>query len=152
MDARQIEGTRVLVTEFVAGLDVGTLAQRCGPLGVAEACEIARQAAVGLQAAHEHGLVHRDVKPGNLMVTPEGQVKLLDLGLARFQHEPTTEGELTGTGQSMGTPDYMAPEQIADSRAVDIRADIYSLGCTLFRMLAGQVPLPDRSTARQWTS
>ena len=83
-DARGIEGRLVLVMEFVEGLDLRRLTRRLGRLGTADACELARQAALGLQAAHEHGLVHRDIKPSNLMLAPEGQVKVLDLGLARF--------------------------------------------------------------------
>ena len=109
-------------------------------LRVEDACELVRQAALGLQCAHEHGLVHRDIKPSNLMLNRQGQVKILDLGLARI-HAPTSLGsEMTTAGQVMGTPDYMAPEQISDSHAVDIRADIYSLGCTLFMLLTGRPP------------
>jgi uncharacterized protein (TIGR03067 family) len=94
---------------------------------------------LGLQFAHEHGLVHRDVKPSNLILARDGRVKVLDLGLARFSVEPIAE-EVTHTGQMMGTADYVAPEQVEDSRIVDIRADIYSLGCTLYRLLAGHAP------------
>ena len=128
-DAREIEGRLVLAMEYVEGLDLGRIVRRLGRLARADACELARQAALGLQAAYEHGLVHRDIKPSNLMLTPEGQVKVLDLGLARFDAEPPADEEMTGTGQVIGTADYIAPEQVADSRSVDIRADIYSLGC-----------------------
>ena len=85
MDAREIEGTTVLVMEFADGLDMGEVLRRHGPLAVADACEMVRQAALGLQAIHEHGLVHRDIKPSNLMLTRQGQVKILDLGLALLQ-------------------------------------------------------------------
>lgn len=139
-DAREIDGRPVLVMEYVEGLDLGRLARRVSPLDVADACELARQAAIGLQYVHEHGLVHRDIKPSNLMVTPQGQVKVLDLGLARFHAEQPAEDDMTGVGQAMGTADYMAPEQTSDSRTVDIRADIYSLGCTLYKLLAGRAP------------
>ena len=88
---------------------------------------------MGLQEVHRREMVHRDIKPSNLMVTPEGVVKLLDLGLARFAFERATEDEVTEMGMAMGTVDYMAPEQVSDSRSVDIRADIYSLGCTLLQ-------------------
>ena len=166
-DAREIDGTPVLIMEFVDGLDLAELVRRIGPLPVAEACEMVRQAALGLQCAHEHGLVHRDIKPSNIMLSrglapfsprsgaearsdatakkvPDPldgpQVKLLDLGLARFYAEASGGEEMTGTGQAMGTADYMAPEQASDSRTVDIRGDIYSLGCTLYKLLSGRAP------------
>ena len=138
-DARKIDNTHFLVMEYVDGLDLNELVDRCGPLATPNACELVRQAALGLQCAHEHGLVHRDVKPPNLMLNRQGNVKLLDLGLARVRTGGLS-GEMTVLGQVMGTPDYMAPEQVSDSHAVDIRADIYSLGCTLYKLLAGQAP------------
>ncbi|HEY4759018.1 MAG TPA: serine/threonine-protein kinase, partial [Thermoguttaceae bacterium] len=138
-DAREISGAPVLVMEFVEGMDLGRLVQRLGPLPIADACELVRQAALGLQYVHERGMVHRDIKPSNLMLTPQGIVKILDLGLARF-HFDQPEEEMTNSGQAMGTADYMAPEQASDSHAVDIRADIYSLGCTLYKLLAGCAP------------
>ena len=129
----------VLIMEFVEGMDLGRLVQRLGPVPMAEACELVRQACLGLQYIHEQGLVHRDLKPSNLMLTRQGTVKILDLGLARFHFEQSEE-EMTNSGQAMGTADYMAPEQASDSHAVDIRADIYSLGCTLYKLLAGCAP------------
>ncbi|QEG38318.1 Serine/threonine-protein kinase PknF [Roseimaritima ulvae] len=144
-DAREVEGTAVLVTEFIDGLDLGQLSQRSGPLPIADACEIVRQVAVALEYTHQQGFVHRDVKPSNVMLSRDGEVKLLDLGLARIQFEQAGQGaEITGTGQAMGTADYVAPEQVTDSRSVDIRADIYSLGCTLFKLLTGHAPFADR--------
>ncbi len=150
MDAREIGGTRFLVMEYVDGMELSDVVRHVGPLAVADAAEIIRQAAAGLQAAHEHGLVHRDIKPSNLMVTRHGCVKLCDLGLARFAMDMGDE-EVTGTGQAMGTPDYMAPEQVTDSRRVDIRADIYSLGCTFYKLLTGFAPFtgPEYRTAVQ---
>ncbi len=146
-DAREINDMPVLIMEFVDGLDLAELVRRAGPVPVAEACELVRRTALALQCAHEHGLVHRDIKPSNIMLTPAGEVKLLDLGLARFYAEggagvaPVSAGEeMTGTGQAMGTADYMAPEQASDSRTVDIRADLYSLGCTLYKLLSGRAP------------
>jgi serine/threonine protein kinase len=143
-DAGEEEGTHFLVMEYVKGLDLSTLVKRHGPLPIATACELIRQAAVGLHHAHLHGLVHRDIKPSNLMLTPTGVVKVLDMGLALLgglRDEATRD--LTSTGQMMGTLDYMAPEQGNDSHEVDIRADVYSLGATLYRLLTGEVVYPD---------
>lgn len=139
-DAREIEGQYYLVMELVDGIDLAALARRAGLLPVADACELVRQAALGLQHVHEHGLVHRDIKPSNLMLNTRGQVKILDLGLALLTHARQQDGELTGSQQVLGTVDYMAPEQFGDSHAVDRQADIYSLGCTLFRLLNGEPP------------
>jgi serine/threonine protein kinase len=138
--AGQALGCPYLVMEFVPGDTLEELVRRHGPLPVAVACEVIRQAALGLQHLHEQGLVHRDVKPSNLMLTPCGRVKLLDLGLARDLHGPGEGERITSHGMWMGTPDYMAPEQCVDSKEVDIRADLYGLGCTLYELLAGQPP------------
>ena len=140
LDAREIDGTCLLVMEYIEGLDLSKLVRRLGPLPIADACELVRQVAKGLQAAHQHGLVHRDVKPSNLMLADTGEVKLLDLGLARITADQPADVEMTEAGQTMGTADYMAPEQASDSRKVDIRADIYSLGCTLYKLLCGHAP------------
>jgi tRNA A-37 threonylcarbamoyl transferase component Bud32 len=149
-DADQAGGLHFLVMEYVEGTSLADLVRERGPLPVAEACACARQAALGLQHAHEQGMVHRDVKPHNLMRTPAGQVKMLDFGLARLPRSPDvppagdgTAGLLTGSGVVMGTADYIAPEQAVDPRAADIRADVYSLGCTLFHLLTGRPPFPD---------
>src|SRR5262249_4822450 len=111
---------------------------------VAEACEWGRQAAVGLQYIHERGLVHRDIKPSNLFLVEHRRVKILDLGLAVLKTDQGSSSGLTEKGQVLGTIDYMAPEQWEDSRAADIRADIYSLGCTLYHLLAGKPPFDSR--------
>ncbi len=139
-DARQSGQTHFLVMEFVDGCDLGELIRRRGPLRVGDACEIIRQATVGLDHIASHGLVHRDLKPTNLLLTAEGVVKILDLGLARFVTLDRKADELTQLGQCLGTPDYMAPEQWENSTAVDIAADLYSLGCTLFYLIVGRVP------------
>ncbi len=144
-DAGCVGGAHFLVTEFVDGCDLARLVKTAGPLRAADACEIVRQAALGLQHAHEQQLVHRDVKPSNLLLNRAGIVKLLDFGLARLASNQTT---LTTTGQMIGTLDFLAPEQASDARRVDIRSDIYSLGCTLYYLLTGQPPFsgPDYGT------
>ena len=146
MDAGEIEGTHYLVMEYVEGTDFGELVQSKGARTVRDACEMVRQAAVGLAYAHKNGLVHRDIKPSNLFLTKDGKVKVLDLGLARLQGEglATDAGAgLTGTGQILGTPDYMAPEQWEDTHNVGPASDLYALGCTLFFLLTGRAPFAD---------
>jgi tRNA A-37 threonylcarbamoyl transferase component Bud32 len=140
LDANELDGQHFLVTEFVDGTDLSRLVRSGGRLPVPDACEIVRQAALGLQHAHEHGLVHRDVKPSNLMLSSTGIVKLLDLGLARLRPETPIPADVTVSGQVMGSADYMAPEQCLDAREVDAQADIYSLGCTLYFLLVGRPP------------
>jgi len=147
-DAREIDGIPVLVTEYIEGVDFAKLVRRTGPLSIADACEIVRQVASALSHIDQQGFVHRDIKPSNIMLSRTGEVKLLDLGLARFQGPASDQSELTASGQTVGTADYIAPEQVTDSRQVDIRADIYSLGCTLFHLLTGQPPFagPDQQS------
>ncbi|NUQ62017.1 MAG: protein kinase [Pirellulales bacterium] len=147
LDARDVDGIRFLVMEYVDGLDLSDVVRRLGPLGVADGCEVVRQACLGLQCSHENGLVHRDVKPSNLMLTVSGEVKVLDLGLAHIQQSESDRSEITGINQLMGTPDYLSPEQ-AQGQPVDIRTDIYSLGCTLYHLLSGRAPFsgPDYDT------
>jgi serine/threonine protein kinase len=129
-----------LVMELIDGDNLEVLVRRHGPLPVAQACEVIRQAALGLQHLYEQGLVHRDIKPSNLMLTPAGLVKVLDLGLVRNLHDASPGERITAHGHCLGTLDYMAPEQFMDGRGADIRADIYSLGCTLYELLAGRPP------------
>lgn len=137
-DAREIDGTTVLVTEYIEGLDLGKVLNRLGPLSIADACQIAMVIAQVLMYTEQRSLVHRDIKPSNIMLSANGMVKVLDLGLARIALTGNKPAELTATGQALGSPDYAAPEQINDGRAIDGRADIYSLGCTLFKMLSGR--------------
>lgn len=140
-DAGEAQGRHFLVMELVEGTDLSTLVHRQGPLPIDQACQLAAQVADGLVAIHEHGLVHRDIKPSNLMLTPAGEIKILDLGLALLR----SGSEVTGARPSsrvLGTADYLAPEQARDSRSVDIRADLYSLGCTLVKLLTGEAPYP----------
>ena len=167
LHAGEYEGTPYLAIEYVDGLNLSELVTRVGPLRIADACELVRQTAVGLQHAHEQGLVHRDIKPSNLMLsgrrgplsvvadranvtthygprtTDHGQqatVKILDLGLALLDSGRPPGQEMTAAGTAMGTADYVSPEQVSDSHSVDIRSDIYSLGCTLYKLLSGQAP------------
>jgi serine/threonine-protein kinase len=154
--------------EYVDGLNLDRIIAQNGRLPVAPACDYARQAALGLQHAHEKGMVHRDLKPGNLLVAQPssngsesdasagaqerfghwGTIKVLDLGLALVPQAAaaaTAGFDLTRAGFSLGTVDYMAPEQVLDAHHVDIRADLYSLGCTFYEMLTGKPPFPDGS-------
>jgi serine/threonine-protein kinase len=150
-DAGQAGATYFFSMEYVDGPDLLRLVKEHGVLSVEQACDFVRQAALGLQHAHERGLVHRDIKPGNLMVASAegGQpvVKILDLGLARLGDSFQKDRNLTRSGQVLGTPDYLAPEQARDARNVDIRADVYSLGCTLYFLLAGRPPFRAGSLA-----
>ncbi|MCC7420853.1 MAG: SUMF1/EgtB/PvdO family nonheme iron enzyme [Planctomycetaceae bacterium] len=146
MDAGEVQGTHYLVMEYVDGQDLGQLVETKGARSVRDACEIIRQAAVGLAYAHTNGLVHRDIKPSNLFLTKDGKVKILDLGLARLQGDNLAADPgagLTGTGQVLGTPDYMAPEQWENTHTVGPACDLYALGCTLFYLLTGRAPFGD---------
>ena len=138
-----------IVLEFVDGANLHDFIRRNGTLKPERAAHYIRQAALGLQHAHEAGLVHRDIKPGNLLLDRQGVVKILDMGLARFFHEDSAafikEYEV---GYIIGTGDYIAPEQIVDSR-VDIRADIYSLGGTMYYLLTGKSPFQEGTNAQK---
>jgi serine/threonine protein kinase len=133
-------GVSYLVMEYVEGDSLSRLIARRRQIAVADACEMIRQAAIGLQHIHEKKRTHRDIKPSNLVLTPDGIVKILDLGMARLTDIDDPDERLTSFGDVMGTPDYMAPEQWEDSSNVDIRGDIYSLGCTLYCLLAASPP------------
>ena len=152
--------------EYVEGLDLARMVKAKGPMPVAHACNFMHQAALGLQHAHERGMVHRDIKPGNLMLSRDRNravIKVLDFGLAKAGREngdglppvgPDPDwhpraASLTATGQMLGTPDFIAPEQITDAQGADIRADIYSLGCTLYYLLSRPAR---RSQARRSTT
>jgi CheY-like chemotaxis protein/tRNA A-37 threonylcarbamoyl transferase component Bud32 len=138
-DADEDKCGHFLVMEFVNGHDLASEVQRSGPLSVAGAVECIVQAARGLEYAHSHNLVHRDVKPANLLIDAAGLVKVADLGLARLSAGASEPGaSLTQAGGIVGTIDFLAPEQAVDATAIDGRADVYSLGCTLFYLLTGK--------------
>ncbi|MBA2225460.1 MAG: serine/threonine protein kinase [Gemmataceae bacterium] len=154
-EAGEHEGRHYLAMEFIDGIDLSRLGKEYRPLAIPEACEYIRQAALGLHHAHERGFVHRDIKPSNIIVAGErhlpqavepAMAKILDMGLVRAigaAEEGIAPLELTREGVVVGTPDYMAPEQAKNSRQVDIRADLYSLGCTLYFLLAGRPPFAE---------
>ena len=149
-DADRADKVHFLVMEYVDGGDLDRLVQKAGPLSWERASNYIRQAANGLQHAHECGLVHRDIKPGNVLVDRSGTVKLLDLGLARIFHE-STDDLTTGRDAKtlLGTVDYLAPEQALNSHDVDIRADIYSLGATFYYLLTGKGLFEDGTIAQK---
>jgi serine/threonine protein kinase len=147
-DAEQAGDLLFLVMEYVDGVSLAEVVEQQGPLPVGQACDHVRQAALGLQHASERGMVHRDLKPHNLMRTPNNEVKILDFGLARFISESGRPGSLTQENAGIGTPEYIAPEQAMDACQADIRADIYSLGCTLYFLLTGRPPF-SKGTAMQ---
>ena len=143
LDARKIGETHLLAMEYIDGLDLSKVVKRHGPLSIPDACEVVRQAATGLACSHENNLVHRDIKPSNLMLNSTGQVKILDLGLAQIQEAETLGGSGTGAGPIIGTPDYMSPEQASRSQNLDVRSDLYALGCALYYLLAGHPPFKE---------
>ncbi len=146
--AVQVGESIVFAMEFVEGEDLDKVVRRQGPLPVPYACHYVSQAAMGLQHAHEHQMVHRDIKPQNLILSRQIKkhvVKVLDFGLAKAKREGEAVTDLTGVGAMMGTPAYMAPEQAQDAASADIRADVYSLGCTLYFLLTGAPPFTGKS-------
>jgi len=159
-DADQAGDLHFLAMEYVDGISLDRHVQTRGVLTVRDACNVIRQAAEGLRHAHEKKMVHRDIKPANLMAVNRGPVKILDFGLARFFSEQQPLGEvlveetkgradLTADGLILGTPDYIAPEQVGDAKNADIRADIYSLGCTFYYLLTGRPPFATGSVAQR---
>lgn len=151
-DANEVNGRAFLVLEYISGPSLSALVKEQGPLPIGQACEFIRQAALGLQHAHEFGMVHRDIKPSNLLVQPRvgretlegGTLKIVDFGLALLA-DGTDDTLAPERHLVLGTPDYLSPEQARDLRDVDIRSDLYSLGCTFYWLLTGQVPFPGGS-------
>ena len=141
----ELDGVHFIAMEYIRGQSLRQQVTARGPLGVARAARFFAEVADGLDHAHEQGLIHRDLKPGNLMVTPNGHAKILDMGLALATDEDvglTDKSIVGGLGYVVGTMDYIAPEQVDDPSAVDGRADLYALGCTLYLALTGQPPFP----------
>ncbi len=142
------QGLHFIAFEFVEGRNVRAILEDRGHIPVAEAVRYVLQIAAGLEHAASRGVVHRDIKPSNIIVSPNGRAKLVDMGLARSL-EPTPDLQLTQSGVTLGTFDYISPEQALEPRQADSRSDIYSLGCTFYHMLTGQPPVPDGTAAKK---
>jgi eukaryotic-like serine/threonine-protein kinase len=136
-----------LVMEFVDGESIGQKLEREGRMSETESIKIIAQAAQGLHRAHKLGMIHRDVKPDNIMIMPDGTAKLADLGLVK---EVEADLNLTRTGRGLGTPHFMAPEQFRNAKNADVRCDIYSLGATLYMMVTGELPFKSNGPLDAW--
>ncbi len=149
-DIDEEDGTHFMVMEYVSGQDLKVIVKEQGPLPLEKAAHYIAQAATGLQHAHERGLVHRDIKPANLVVNGDDLLKVLDLGLARMEDDDDLASLTVANAENMmGTADYLAPEQALNAHAVDHRADIYSLGCTLYFLLTGHAPFTEGTIAQR---
>lgn len=139
-DAGQVDGVCYIAMQLIQGVDLSKVLADHGKLAASVASEVVRQVALGLDEINSHGMIHRDIKPSNLLLATNGEVKILDLGIASLRQSRTGGDSLTMTGSFLGTPDYVAPEQITNCGPIDIRADIYSLGCTLYHLIGGSAP------------
>ena len=136
------DGWQFIAFEFVDGQNIRDMVSKSGPLPISDALQYAMQIAEALDHASDQGVVHRDIKPSNIIVTVDGRAKLVDMGLARYEHLEAHDEDLTASGRTLGTFDYISPEQAENPRQADVRSDIYSLGCTLYHMLVGAPPFP----------
>src|SRR5207302_5530645 len=142
------QGLHFIAFEFVEGITLRQMIDRRGPLPAAECVRYMIQVAAGLTHAAERGVVHRDIKPSNILVTPDGRAKIVDMGLAR-NLDPKAPNQLTESGVTLGTFDYISPEQATEPRSADVRSDIYSLGCTFYHALTGHLPVPEGNAAKK---
>ncbi len=146
------QGWNYIVFEYIEGVNIRDLVDHKGPLLLEEAISYTLQVAEALDHAAERDVVHRDIKPSNVLVMPDGRVKLVDMGLARLHHVDSPSDDLTATGVTLGTFDYISPEQARDPRSADVRSDLYSLGCTLYYMLTGMPPFPEGTVLQKLLS
>ncbi len=146
------KGWNFIVFEFIEGENVRDLVAQSGPMEIGLALSCTAQVAIALQHAADRDVVHRDIKPSNVLLTPDGRAKLVDMGLARLRQVESCDDDLTVSGVTLGTFDYISPEQGRDPRNADVRSDLYSLGCTLYYMLTGRPPFPDRTVLQKLLS
>ena len=145
----EADGWNYIVFEYIEGTNLRDIVESGGPLPLEEALNYTLQVTQALEHASNRDVVHRDIKPSNVLVTPSGQVKLVDMGLARLHQVESSSEDLTASGVMLGTFDYISPEQARDPRSADVRSDIYSLGCTLYFMLAGRPPFPEGTAVQK---
>jgi serine/threonine protein kinase len=146
------EGWNYIVFEFIEGINIRDLVDQQGPLSVEDTVSYTLQIAEALDHAWQRDVIHRDIKPSNILVLSDGRAKLVDMGLARFQQVESSSEDLTASGVTLGTFDYISPEQARDPRNTDVRSDLYSLGCTMFYMLTGQPPFPNGTVLQKLLS